>query len=287
MVARGGYCTTFIYNEQPMDRCKRLSLSFLLSACLLSGCAGLEADRRAGTTAGTHAYRMDGRGTPTVVFQSGLGDGADVWSPVFPRVTRSSAAIAYDRLGYGASSATRTPRDPCTIAREQHDLLRAAGARPPYVLVGHSLGGLYQYVYARQYPEEVAGLVLVDPTHPEHWRSLQDDAPAMAATIRGMRLLFGPAMRREFDDQSACLDRLDAARHPLPPARLLVRSNFALAERGGFETVVRRLQRDWLKLTGAERIEQVPGAGHYIQRDKPEAVIAAIEDMLRRARGDN
>ncbi|MBK7417536.1 MAG: alpha/beta hydrolase [Dechloromonas sp.] len=61
--------------------------------------------------------------------------------------------FAYDRPGYGSNPASNTPRDPCTIATELRDQLRSAGLPPPYVLVGHSLGGLYQYVFARLYPE--------------------------------------------------------------------------------------------------------------------------------------
>ena len=267
-----------------MHRSLRNALISLATAALLGACAGLSADRRAAAAAGHHAYALEGRGKPTVVFQSGLGDGAGVWERVYAQTGKTTAALAYDRYGYGGSSAAEGARDPCSIAREQREFLRAAGVAPPYLLVGHSLGGLYQYVYARLYPEDVAGLVLLDPTHPEHWRRMQGEAPGMAATLRGMRLLFDTAMRREFDDQSACLDRLPAANGTHPPVRLLVRSNFPLTERGGFEAMVRALQRDWQRLTGADRIEQVAGSGHYIQRERPEAVSAAVEDLVRQFR---
>jgi glucans biosynthesis protein C len=112
--------------------------------------------------------QRSGQGTPAVVFQSGLGDGPDVWRTVLPRVQAVTTAVALQRPGYGGSALPPGSRDACTIAAEQRAALQTAGIAPPYVLVGHSLGGLYQYVYARLYPHDVAALVLVDPTHPEH-----------------------------------------------------------------------------------------------------------------------
>jgi pimeloyl-ACP methyl ester carboxylesterase len=177
------------------------------------------------------------------------------------------------------------PRDACSIAAEQRAMLQARGIAPPYVLVGHSLGGLYQYVYARLYPDEVAALVLVDATHPDHWPRMQADAPAMATTVRAMSGLFSPVMKREFADQLGCLDRVSLLPRLRVPTRLLVRSEFGIPERGGFERIVLALQRDWLTITGASRIERIEGAGHYIQRDRPDAVVRAIEDSVRNARG--
>lgn len=63
------------------------------------------------------------------------------------------------------------------------ELLSTVGAQPPYLLVGHSLGGQYQYAYALLFPQDVAGMLLLDPTHPDHWTSLQREAPLTAATI--------------------------------------------------------------------------------------------------------
>ena len=157
--------------------------------------------------------------------------------------------------------------------------------KPPYILVGHSLGGLYQYAFARLYRAEVAGLVLVDPTHPKHWQRMQQDVPATAALVRGMRAtVFSRAMRREFDDQEKCLERLEALAPIDKPARVLTRSRFELAELGPFESMVRSLEPDWMALTGGKRIERVEGARHYIQRDRPAVVVGAIEAVAAESR---
>jgi len=232
----------------------------------------------------TRAVRA-GQGAPVIVLQSGLGDGASPWSGVFDALTREHEVIAIERPGYGRSAGIAAARDPCTIAAEQHALLHRLGVKPPVVLVGHSLGGRYQWVYAALYPDEVAGLVLVEATHPEHWQRLQRDVPAMAGTVSALRLAFTTTMKREFDDQDQCLAQRigPAQRDALKriPTRVLAREAYGLSERGAFAAMHRRSQQDWLALTGATELQLVAGSGHYLQRDRPDAVLAAVHELLR------
>jgi pimeloyl-ACP methyl ester carboxylesterase len=249
-----------------------------VSLLLLAGCTSVPTTGTKLTPDGVLAYSVTGSGYPVVVLQSGLGDGRDPWAAVVSKLARSHTVFAYDRPGYGESSSTNGPRDPCTIASELHGLLASAGVPPPYVLVGHSLGGLYQYAFARLYPSEVAGLVLLDPTHPHHWDRMQVDAPTAAALVRGLRAtVFTSAMVREFDDQGKCLQELTALPPLHKPTRLLTRSRFELLELGAFENMVRTLEPDWMAMTGAARLERVEGSRHYIQKDRPPRVVAAIE----------
>lgn len=141
------------------------------------------------------------------MLQSGLGDGRATWNTLWPQLTVRHCVFVLDRPGYGDSPSTSAPRDPCQAARELHAALRDAHVPPPYLLVGHSLGGLYQVVFAWLYPDETAGLLLLDPTHPEHWATLQRETPKTAAIVTGLRsTLFTPTMRAEFDAQAQCLD---------------------------------------------------------------------------------
>lgn len=104
-----------------------------------------------------------GRGSPTVVLDSGLSDPMLVWAAVQPAIARETRVCAYDRAGIGFSDPSGRPGDSADIARDLHRLLRLAGIRPPYVLVGHSYGGLNVRLFAYLHPSEVAGLVLIDP----------------------------------------------------------------------------------------------------------------------------
>jgi pimeloyl-ACP methyl ester carboxylesterase len=109
--------------------------------------------------------RVAGRGTPTVVLESGAGGTIeDNWSKVWPKVAKFTQVVAYDRDGFGASEAGPKPRTGERIATELHTALGGAGLRPPYVMVGHSLGGPFVHIFAHRYPTEMAGMVFVDPT---------------------------------------------------------------------------------------------------------------------------
>jgi pimeloyl-ACP methyl ester carboxylesterase len=110
-----------------------------------------------------------GVGSPTVILEAGLAGASAIWGWVQPEVARSTRVCAYDRAGVGWSDPGPEPRDTRQIAHELHTLLDNAGIASPYVLVGHSYGGLYVRAYADQYPNTVAGMVLVDSSHPDQW----------------------------------------------------------------------------------------------------------------------
>jgi pimeloyl-ACP methyl ester carboxylesterase len=124
-------------------------------------------------------YRMHiycrGSGSPTVVLDAGLGDFSPIWDLVQPEVARSVRVCSYDRAGLGWSERGPNPRTVQDIVGELHTLLAEAEIEGPYVLVGHSMGGLYVRAYATEYPDEVAGMVLVDAPHEEQ-RSRYPDA---------------------------------------------------------------------------------------------------------------
>ena len=114
-----------------------------------------------------------GQGSPAVVLESGIPGTALGWASVIEDIASFARVCAYDRAGYGWSEAGPEPRTISNITRELRDLLRTAQVGPPYVLVGHSFGGLVVQVYASRFPDEVAGMVLVDSSHPEPGPSLR------------------------------------------------------------------------------------------------------------------
>ncbi len=105
---------------------------------------------------------VEGEGSPTVVLDAGLAHTSQVWNFVQPEVAKFTRVCSYDRAGYGWSDPGPLPRSSQQIVQELHTLLRNADIPGPYLLVGHSFGGLNMYLYAVQYPDEVAGLVLLD-----------------------------------------------------------------------------------------------------------------------------
>jgi pimeloyl-ACP methyl ester carboxylesterase len=176
-------------------------LACLLTAGFLYNHVGARRDRRRYTLEGrsieigdigdtgskcTLYVRETGSGNPTVLFESGIAASHLNWRQVQEEVSRFTATASYDRAGLGWSSPCRTPRTPANVAAELHSMLARGEIAPPYVLVGHSYGGLVMRRFALLHPGEVAGLVLVDPMRCEEWPPLN---PGRQNTLnRGMRL---------------------------------------------------------------------------------------------------
>lgn len=125
-----------------------------------------------------------GQGSRTVLLDAGGSDWSLVWARVLPLVAARTRACAYDRAGLGQSDPGPSPRTPSAIAEDLHALIDKAGLGPGLVLVGHSLGGFHVKLHAALYPDDVAGLVLVDPSEERPWDR----------TRGRMRARFGPAL---------------------------------------------------------------------------------------------
>jgi pimeloyl-ACP methyl ester carboxylesterase len=127
-------------------------------------------------------YRCEGTGSPAVILEAGIAASSITWSRVRPVIAKSTRVCSYDRAGLAWSEGTSTARSMATLVSELRLLLEHAGVGPPYVLVAHSFGGLIIRAFARAHPEKVAGLVFVDPLHPEEWC---DPSPNQRHMLRG------------------------------------------------------------------------------------------------------
>ena len=126
------------------------------------------------------------RDGPTVIFESGIAATSQNWLRVQEVVAAYARAVSYDRSGLGWSSPSASERTPSNIARELRDMLRHAKIPGPYVLVGHSFGGLVVQRYAAEYPDEILGVILVDPMRVEDWPPVNETQRAML--VRGTRM---------------------------------------------------------------------------------------------------
>ena len=180
--------TTFGSDVTRARRARRLGLSLLLLAVLSSGpiyqFAASAYDRYRfpppGQLIDVGGYRLHLNCTgddsaslaPTVVLEGGLGAPSLVWVMVQAGLAHHARVCSYDRAGYGWSDPGPRPRTGRVIAQELHALLHIASEAPPYVLVGHSLGGVFVRLYTAEYPDEVAGLILVDARHEDFFERM-------------------------------------------------------------------------------------------------------------------
>lgn len=224
-----------------------------------------------------------GQGSPTILLESGMGDGAAGWSPVIGPLAATTRTCAYDRAGRGASD----PRGRHTLADAADDLravLAAAGEVPPFVVVGHSLGGDHARVFADRFRAEVVGLVLVDSFSPD----LQE---------REIHPLLGP-LRPEYDAQLTSLRDLVARVEDLD--WLSSETQLRGTDLAGLAIEVLRAPRAEPRLDaatndriaaaweaaygslapGTVRYEIAWDAGHIIQADRPDLVIAAARRLV-------
>jgi pimeloyl-ACP methyl ester carboxylesterase len=232
-----------------------------------------------------------GAGSPTIVLEAGIGSDARSWGSVFPRLAEITRTCAYSRANRWGSDA----RGPHTLAEAAADLraaLAAAAERPPYVLVGHSLGDTYVRVFAGRNPSDVAGLVLVDAFAPDRFRGLIALAPpdlaarwqanldANIRSIESAEQLAWAASEKE-------LETVDLG--DLPVEVVVVPQPFAVDPDipDGYRA---RLEAAWragnATFSARTRVTLAEGSGHLVQWDRPELVIEAAERLVAAARGD-
>ena len=262
---------------------KRWHWGSLWLVVVLSGCATVPGASTAAVDGRQVEYVLAGQGEPVVVFENGLGATLDWWAKVWPDAVAQTRALAYDRAGYGRSDAALEPRDGAHVVEELRALLRARHLPPPYVLVGHSLGGLYMQLFARQYPGEVAALVLVDSTHPDQVKGAGN--PELWPVW--LKVVFRATASATARQELAALDATGDAvsRLPVDPS-VPVWVLSARHATGAPSTLADDADR---KRTDLARL--YPGStqvwvdsGHGIPLEKPEAVVLAIQEALRVAR---
>lgn len=143
-----------------------------------------------------------GEGSPTVILEAGLFADSSAWRLVQPAISRRTRVCSYDRAGLGFSDPAGAPRDAEAIVHDLHTLLRRAAIAPPYVLVGWSSGGLYTRLFQYRFPEEVAGLVEVDPD--SEFEVMDDDAKIVSAAMKKPVAWFDQQVRIWYKQYDNC-----------------------------------------------------------------------------------
>lgn len=266
-------------------------------------------------------FVCSGEGSPTVLLESGFGATAEAWFKVQPELARETRVCSYDRAGYGSSDPGPAPRDGAAIAGDLDQGLRAARIAGPFILVGHSAGALYVQILAELRPQEVAGIVLVDPSVAYQDQRFADFgpgagslAPLIAAAATCVAYLEGTSKLAEAAERDRCsqspphgpgavapiafwrtevmeLDTLwglTSDETPTGPGTLGA-TPFVVLTRGGDPAAPADAR--WTALhqelaarstVGVERA--VAGSTHLMMIDHPEAVIAAVQEVIAKSK---
>jgi pimeloyl-ACP methyl ester carboxylesterase len=260
-----------------------------------------------------HLY-CTGTGSPTVVLEAGMGGNHLDWIRAQPQISKATRVCSYDRAGYGWSDPGPKPRTAEQIATELSLLLRNAEIRGPIVLVGHSFGGILSLYYARRFPGQVAGLVLVDSMHPDQFQRFRKagvDVPAeptpgmihaspelltfgIPEAYRNLALrLARKASARSFmfselrNIRESMVQVNEAAQLRPLRAEVIVhgrREWDRLYRDGRMENLWTRLQADLARQIGAVRLVVADRSGHQIPLEDPALVDRMVRSVIQDAR---
>jgi pimeloyl-ACP methyl ester carboxylesterase len=205
---------------------------------------------------------------------SGLDTRLEVWEGVRSGLSGFAPVFSYDRGGVGGSGAVTGTRPSSVVAEELRATLVAAGVRPPYVLVAHSIGGVHARVFAHRHPQEVAGVVLVDAPHESLLGMMgPDDLAAVAADMRH------PGSRAEVLAQATSVAEVAASRLPDVPLSVITSMRPEPGEGPGTRDLLAGLQGEWLRQV--RRAEQVrTDVGHMVPLEAPGVIVDATRRVL-------
>lgn len=294
-----------------------------------------------------HGRRMNlycrGSGSPTVVFDSGMGDSAISWALVQPVLAKRIRTCSYDRAGLGFSDAATRPSTVNNMADDLHTLLRAAHVKPPYILVGHSAAGMTVRVFADRYRSEVVGMVVVEGSHedqstrswaieapgqkekwdaglkdtscidaaksgfiskgtPAYAKCVGGDDPRYSKAINEAMLGYGASLKWQSAFASerqnmfyASADQTRATRKDFGDMPIIVLTHSPYPRNKNWTQEVQdkhtliwedmHTQIAAMSTHGVNMI--VPRSGHYVQYDRPEIVIDAVNQAVAIAKGQS
>jgi pimeloyl-ACP methyl ester carboxylesterase len=225
-------------------------------------------------------YTTAGSGSPTIVFETGMGKDINTWFSVFDSLSKHTAVFAYNRPGYGQSNLRNAPRNVREIAEQLHQNLKSTRQKPPYLLVGHSAGGLYVNMFARLFPEEVAGVVFLDASHPDQFEYFRKHQ----IVLYNILITSARKGKRRYEEsivKNTQSDFKDAPAFPDVPVLVLT----AGKKSSPLET--EKLRNKWLEfqadlaaLSTKSKQIIVEGSGHFVHKDKPNIVIQEIIRLI-------
>lgn len=222
-----------------------------------------------------------GKGTPTVIFESGLGNDNGVWTLVQPEISKNTRTFSYDRAGLGNSDAGDLPRTSLDQVHELHTVLNKAKVNAPYIIVAHSIGGYNARLFAGTYPKEVSGIIFVDCSHENQFEDMVKRSPSKEIEIAKSKLI---GEEQTFDELLISANQVKEIRKKdaLRNISIVVLTSGHTGEKSSIITEETWLnyQNDLVSLSDYSKHIIIEDSSHYIQKDKRQVVIDEIKGII-------
>jgi pimeloyl-ACP methyl ester carboxylesterase len=243
---------------------------------------------------------VQGQGEPTIVFISGKGRTHKDFRKVYSKLKKTNTIFAYDRAGLGNSELIRNNRTVDTMAYELHELLVKEKLKPPFVLVGQSMGGYIMRCFANLYPEKVSGMVFVEPAHEyefKHGIEIRSDSDKVVFRDEFKSYLKAEGRTKgqqaeskhnfDFDSTGFSSNQRIVKEIPLPstiPVTVLIARKVDAENDYIDKEMEFRLTyfEKWKSLNPQTKIISTFKSGHFIELDQPSLVIQEIEELIRK-----
>jgi pimeloyl-ACP methyl ester carboxylesterase len=247
-----------------------------------------------------------GAGSPTVVLENGFGENlAWAWYRIIPNIAPATRVCGYERANMGMSDSISGTRTSQQLVEDLHALLQAAKIEGPYILTGHSFGGYTVRLFASQYPNDMAGVVLVDSLHPDinaRWlAALPEPSPNDTPDVIALRQNLPTTSTDPIPPEQVDFQTSDAQTRAVKSIGSIPLVVLARAPNGGdvrstwwsglpddivtiLEQAWQDAQKDLTSLSSNSTLRVATKAGHTIQNDEPQLVIDAILDLVDKAR---
>lgn len=218
----------------------------------------------------------ENKGKPTIVMDAGYGDTSKVWDSLISDLSKLSEVLVYDRAGIGKSETSSKPRTSSEMVRELHELLDKVNIKPPYILVGHSFGGVNTRLYATEYENEVFGLVLVDSTPEEYRERFLPTMPQEFQQAYNKQFIY----EGNYDEFMESLKQLKNSRRMLNVPLIVLSAGKKAHYSEESQALWHEMQREILEISSNGEFIIAENSAHYIQNDEPKVIVSAIKRLI-------
>jgi pimeloyl-ACP methyl ester carboxylesterase len=246
--------------------------------------------RRLQTRAGALEYVVSGAGSPTIVLLNGAGVTLEGWRGLYPAIEQAGTVFAWNRFGVKGSDAPRLAQTGAVVVASLRELLAYAGVQPPYVLVAHSLGGLYANLFARLYPLEISAVLFLEATHPKDQEVLKPHETQLTRALTKVlslpQWLFKANLHSEIESVDRIVQELASA-GPFPAIPVAVVSGGThppkwLMSPAGLQAR-RSHQEDLARLSPDGEHVVAGSSGHFPQLSEPQLVLDVLRRLVKRS----